>query len=254
MLIHRVGLEIANAGEKEDPKGNAALQTVCIDDKGQVSACDGLMWLRMGALVDEPDLFTTDELADLHPMRADRATLPIGVVRDFNAACKRGKSVDQVVVSSDEAGQTTLATADGKTTRTFLVKPGEAVFPNVDATLSKKPPMARVLLSVDLLRKLLRTLKSCDAKSVAFTIYGPADPIRIDANCMVDENKKLIEGAIMPMRDADAQEQPEKSTARVDDTHVSLTDTETGEVLFEGSGADLTAVASRIGRGDVAAL
>jgi hypothetical protein len=209
MLIYRKCLEIANAVENENPKGNVALQTVFFDEQGRVAATDGHLWLRVAALVNEPDLFTADALSDLSPLRAESIVLPSSVVKDFNAACKRG-SVDQFVISGGEDGQTVLASVDGKTTRTFLIKPGEVPFPNVEKTIPTKPPMVKVILGVDVLRKLLGVVKGCGGKSVNFTIYGDEEPIAVSARGVLGESAICeIDGAVMPMRAADESKDTE---------------------------------------------
>jgi len=248
MLIYRRSLEVANAAAKDDPKGNVALQTVSFDDQGRVAATDGHLWLRVAALVNEPDLFTSERLAELSPLRAESAVLPSAVVKDFNAACKRGGH-DHLVVSSGEDGQTTLATVDGKTTRTFLVKPGEQPFPAVDKTIPAKPVALRVLLSTDLLKKLIGTLRGLGASSVEFHFYSPIEPIRIGARGLIGKELCAIDGAVMPMRD-DASPEPEPSRPPKDDTQVELTDVSTGEVLFKGSAEQFQAAAHRAASAD----
>lgn len=89
--------------------------------------------------------------------------------------------------------------------------------------------------------KIVRVLKACKALSLKLGLpTDPTAPIHLTAYTVTG----AIDGALMPMRPHDPLPSPAPSSLSVvDETHVSLTDTDTGEVLFEGSGSDLQAAA-----------
>jgi len=266
MLIQRIGLEIARAAGT-DPKADDRFKSVYIDEDGRVTATDGHLWLRMDALTREPDLFVTDRLADLQPMRAEMAILPSDVVQDFVSACKQADA-EQIVLCKDDEGKATLATIDGHATRTFLVNPREHALIDFDkVSRHDGQPAVRVCLSIDVLRKLLSTLKACGARTVTMKIWDPASVINIetksyDADCFAN----AIVGGIMPMREPDTDttpQQPSKLPSTADTPEpppgplesmmtdaepkadVTIKNMATGEMVFSGTSDELTELAHR---------
>jgi hypothetical protein len=258
MLIARVGLEIANSAQKEDPKGgDNRLCVVQVDDRGRVAASDGHHWLRMDALVREPDLFLADRLADLQPLRAESAMLASDVVKDFNGACKLSRA-EQVVLCTDDVGTPTLCTIDGKATRTFLVTKREQLPFDFDK-LSRHDgqPVLSVTLSIDLLRRMLKTLSALGAETVKMTYWDWQSVIDIRAISLDPVTMgAVIDGGLMPMRDPDATVQsaklptndppPAPATPLLDNADQEANDqtavelrSADGTVLFSGSTADL---------------
>jgi hypothetical protein len=209
MLIQRIGLEIAAAAQQSDGKGGGdnRLQAVYFDDDGRVLASDGHLLVRMRALTKEPDLFLTERLAMLEPMRAISGILPADVVLDFNRACKKA-GCEQIVLSTDDDGKVTLCTVDGKATRTFLVEQKEIAQPlNFEKLL--EPAIGQkqqITFSVELLQKLLKVLAACGAGSVRLAITAATDPVHFRARSIDGE----VEGVVMPMHDPDADEQTTK--------------------------------------------
>jgi hypothetical protein len=230
MLIYRTALEIAHAALKEnEDEARFSLASVQLDDRGRICATDGHLWLRLAALVNEPDLFTVDQLAELQCLRAESVVLPSEVVKDFNSACKR-KGIDQIVVSVND-GLATLATADGKVKRSFEIKPEVRPFPNIERAVPQRPENT-VVLSVDLLRKLVKVLRAVDAGWVRLTFDERlgTNPIGVSAECILGNSQGstmcAIDGAIMPMRDPktepDWDDRVDDKSPPVDSTQPSL--------------------------------
>ena len=203
MLIHREALELAkNAAVSDD---GVAFATTCVnvDEDGRVMVTDVRHWLRMSAAVDEPNLF--DELADKGAgVASDGPVLvPAEVMQAFNAAMKKkskaGMPVPHVVVSQRD-GEITLASSDGKTKRAFRFDPVEGVqYPSLDRTVIAHEPVKSVLLSVELLHKIVRALRNCGAESVRLGLpSSPIGPISLSAETLTGR----IDGAFAPMRDA----------------------------------------------------
>lgn len=205
MLIHRIGLAIAGAAAKIDPKSNDnRFAAVLIDDRARLAATDGHLWLRMDAQCREPDLFIADKLSDLSPMRAETVVLPSDVLQDFEGACDKS-GAEQIVVCRDDVGQATLATIDGKTTRTFLVTPKEQAFPDLDRVSRHDGlPLVKITFGIDVLKKLIRTLAACSAEQVQFTIWDPVSVVNVRAIAREAEVfGNVIDGGLMPMRTPD---------------------------------------------------
>lgn len=244
MLIHRESLELA---KNAAPAGDGVpFTTSCVQvgEDGTVTVTDGSHWLRMKAAADEPNLF--DEIAESGTDDLDGPVMiPAEVVQAFNAAmkkrkAKKGMPVPHVIVAQQD-DRVTLRSSDGKTTRTFLMEAVDPnlVYPDVDRTVSVHRPTHHVTVSVDLLLKTVQTLKACGAEAVVLGLpRTPVAPIHISAWTPTGP----IDGAVMPMSER-ATEAIERPSGGVDEAHVSLVDTTTGEVLFEGSGSDLSRAA-----------
>jgi hypothetical protein len=202
MLIHREALELANnAAQGEDAP--FMLTCVNVSEDGSVTVTDGHHWLRMKAAADEPSLF--DEIAERDTEAlTGPALVPADVMSAFNASMKKrkskpGEAKPHVVVAQQE-NRVTLRSSDGKTTRTFLLEAvgADLKFPDVDRTVAAHVPVRRVVLGVDLLLLILRTLRACKVGTI--TLGLPAEdmaPISISAFSLTGP----IEGAIMPCRD-----------------------------------------------------
>lgn len=208
MLIHREALELArNCAPNED--GVPFTYTcVHITPDGAVTVTDGHHWLRMKAAADEPNLFdeiAEDGKADLE----EDVMVPGEIVEAFSAAMKKrkvkkGMPVPHVVVAKQDQ-HVTLCSSDGTTKRTFLIDSvgKDLVFPNVDKTVLAHVAERHIILSVDLLSVIVRTLRSCKADSIRLGLpASPAAPITINAFCETGP----ITGALMPMRDAEAMD------------------------------------------------
>ncbi len=201
MLIHRIGLEIHNAAGDEDSR--FTLSSVLITPDGSLTATDGHQFLRICAAVNEPDLFADEMQGDLPDGLDSAVILPADVAKAFLAASKRkkkkGQKTPQVVVAVQD-GKATLATADGKTKRTFVLEPDQATFPTVDRTIPKGTPRCKLALDVDVMLKVLTTLKRCGVDSFEALIYKPDSPIRITARTYIDDSEAIVDGCVMPMR------------------------------------------------------
>ena len=222
MLIHRAGLEIHNAAmtpeEAADTKYNLA--AIYITPDGSVAACDGRSWLRMCASVDSPDLFTEQLAGESSRGQLEQpVTIPADVAKAFLAASKRkakpGQKSQQLVVAIHE-GAVTLATADGKTRRTFIIDESDAApFPAFERTIPKGKAAVKLTLDIDLLLKMLGTLKRCGASACEWSIRGDETPIRITARVYRDDSESILDGVMMPMhppQDAD-DAKPDAETA-----------------------------------------
>lgn len=201
MLIHREALELARNASVDGDGVPFTITCVHITPDGAVTATDGHHFLRMNAVANEPNLF--DEIAEkgTEPLEAP-VLIPADVVKAFNAAMKKRKSkkgmpVPHVVVAQKK-DRITLASSDGKTVRTFLMEAIDPnlTFPDVDRVF--RPVTRSVVLGVDLLSALLKTLKSCGATGVKLGFpEGEAEAISVSAHTETG----LIDGAIMPMRE-----------------------------------------------------
>lgn len=205
MLIHREGLELATNTLTEEGATRFALGSIQVGTDGVVLASDGKACLRMAARVDEPTLFDdlaeedTDDLCDPVLIPADVATAFLASMKKCKA--KPGEAKSHVVVATRN-GQVTLRSSDGKATRTFLLESpsSDLRFPDVMRLLRQHRPGTRVVLSVDVMSQILRTLRAVKAMSFSFDIpadYDGANAIAVAAFC----DAGPIEGLIMPMRD-----------------------------------------------------
>lgn len=204
MLIHREALELArNAAEPGDgvPFSISCLK---VGEDGSVTVTDGRHWLRMAAAVTEPSLF--DELAQ-DGAGADSegpVLVPADVMQAFSAAMKKrkqkkGQPVPHVVVTQKDS-HVTLASSDGKTRRTFLLEAVDVEYPNVDRTILSHEPVREIVLNLDLLYLLTRTLKACGAVSLRLGIpHDERAPIRVSTMTTTGP----VDGAVMPMSKED---------------------------------------------------
>lgn len=201
MLIHREALELARNAADGDDARSYPITCLKVGEDGSVTVTDGHHWLRMQAAVDEPSLF--DELAETGAgAESDGPVLvPADVMLAFSAAMKKrkqkkGQPVPHVVVTQKD-NSITLASSDGKTKRTFLLDAVEGEYPNVDRTVLAHEPVRSIVLGVDLLYLLLRTLKACGAVSIKLGLPESEDAaIRVSTMTVTGP----IDGAIMPMR------------------------------------------------------
>jgi hypothetical protein len=233
MLIYRIGLEIYGEAAEEAQKGaRYNLTTVQVGPDGTIAACNGHQFLKMRAAADEPDLFTEERLGTLPATVLPWAvTVPADIVKAFLAASKRktkkGQKEQQVVIAVDDEA-ITLATADGKTKRTFLIDAAEDAFPPLEKILPKLVPTITLTLGVDEMVKLLTTLQRCRAAWFTFGYSEPGAPLHVTAQAMVGDKVVGIEGAFMPMNPA---------ALSLEATAPSQVDTVTGEILNEAPDA-----------------
>jgi hypothetical protein len=208
MLIHREALELSRNAAAGDDGVPFAISCLHVSEDGAVTVTDGHHWLRMQAAVDEPSLF--DELAEQGAGAESEGPVlvPADVMAAFSAAmkkrkAKKGQPVPHVVVTQ-KGNSVTLASSDGKTKRTFLLDAIEVEYPNVDRTVLAHAPVREVLLGVDLLYLMLRTLKACGAVSIRFGIPQSKEaPIRVSTVTATGP----IDGAIMPMKPGEQSEE-----------------------------------------------
>jgi hypothetical protein len=232
MLIRLEALELsANAGDA-DASDRFALHVIQVKGDGSVAVTDGTQLLRIHAAVTEPGLF--DALLPVEECGYDEDVLiDASDARDFKAACKKalqkagkksvadgGEPVHVVVAKADDT--MTLATADGVVERRFIIKQqAEPKYPDVER-LIPTGDTRDILVSVDLLLKMLRTLKPLRVRAVKLGITkDPMAAIKVSATSMAGE----IDGALMPMRDVEK-----------DDAKTPKVDASTGEIQSEGAG------------------
>jgi hypothetical protein len=212
MLIRLEALELAaNAGGAEG-SDRYALDCIQVQPNGDTIVTDGHHFLRIRAAVDEPSLFDA-----LLPKKERGSTEEVLVnaedAKAFKAACRRavkkskgGKKgkPEPIHVAVSKAGEAvTLATADGVTSRRFEMKERAAdmKYPDVQRTIPKGRKR-EILVSVDLLIRVLRTLKVLRCVGVEFSMTDrEMDPIVLKATSIVGD----IDGAIMPMRDVESK-------------------------------------------------
>lgn len=209
MLIRLEALELAaNAGESDD-SDRFALNSIQVKADGSVIVTDGWQILRIHAAVEEPGLF--DALLPAHERGFEGDVLIHAAdAKDFKAACRKalkragrksvaegGEPVHVVVAKEDD--QLTMATADGVVERRFVIKQptaDEPKYPNIERVLPTGDKH-EIIISVDLMMKLLRTLKRLNVKGVTLGLTDdPNKAISITAKSLCGD----IDGALMPMR------------------------------------------------------
>jgi hypothetical protein len=165
MVIHREALELARMAPTDDEGGHYALTCLLIEGDGHVVVCDGHQLIRVAGKVDEPSLFDSIIPAEERD-HAEPILLPAEAAQSFNAALKKrkkkkGEPTPHIVVSQD-GESVRLASADGKVTRRFDVKPPELPFPNIAAVMRPHAEVKRVTLGVDLMLTVLALTKLAD--------------------------------------------------------------------------------------------
>jgi hypothetical protein len=199
LLIHRNALEVVRLCEKPDDSTTPATTHVFVEEDGRISATDGTMVLRAKGMVEaEPNLFMADVIG---VDETARYTLPRDMVADFLKAW----GGDQVVVREDGAGAI-VETVDGQTSRRFESKSALIDAPNFDHVIRIADGSQRVVIAVDVLLTLARTLKAMGAASVRLSVLGgtaekhpPA--IHVEAKALLGDVFMDVDGALMPMRE-----------------------------------------------------
>lgn len=195
MLIHREALALAkNANAESD--GRFCLNFVRVTKEGHVIACDGHHFLRIKAKVDEPSLLDAmlPQVQDAELEDTD-ALIPADVLTAFAAAIGKMDDKAHVVIATTDA-TITLASTDGICERTFVSKAPDLPYPDVER-VTQRHPVVEVVLSVELLTKIVRTLKACGATSIRLGVKDADSAVGINAFC----DSGPIDGSIMPMRD-----------------------------------------------------
>lgn len=205
MLIRLEALELAANATSEDTR--FALDCIQVQANGDVVATDGHHFLRLRARVEEPTLFDVF-LPKAEQESTEEVLVNAEDAKAFKSACKRaikkaakGKKgkPDPIHVAVSRVGEAvTLATADGVTSRRFEMKEREDLkYPDVNRTIPRGKKR-EILLGVDLLIQVLRTLKALKCVGVTLALTDqPDQAIVLRSNSIVGE----IDGALMPMRD-----------------------------------------------------
>lgn len=200
MLIHREALELSRMAPSDDEGGQYALTCLLIEADGHVVVCDGHQLIRVAGQVDEPSLFDSLIPADERE-HSEPILLPAEAAQSFNAALKKrrkkkGEPTPHIVVSQD-GNAVRLASADGKVTRRFEVKPPELPFPNIATVMRKHVTAKRVTLGVDLMLTILKALKGCGCPSITLDFAeGETSPVHFRA---FSDPMGPVEGVVMPM-------------------------------------------------------
>lgn len=208
MLIHREALELARMAPDEDEGGALALSCLMIEPDGHVVVCDGHQLIRVAGAVDEPSLFDSLIPADERE-HADPILLPAEAAQSFAAALKKrkkkkGEPTPHLVVSQT-GDAIRLASADGKVTRRFEVKPPELPYPNYATLMRPHTEVKRVTLGVDLMLTVLKALKGCGCTSMTLSLAASdTAPVKIDA---FSTPMGPVEGLVMPMRTGDEKDE-----------------------------------------------
>lgn len=241
MLIRLEALELAaNVGDS-DASDRYGLNYLQARGDGSVVATDGTQLLRIQAKAEEPTLFDAELPEDERGFDGD-VLIEAGEARDFKSACRKamkrlGKTHEPVhVVIARDGDDLTMATADGIVTRRFVIhQPDAPQYPAVDRLLSDTSERREITLSVDLLIKMLRTLRRLSVKSVTL---GLSDEASSAIYLRAQSATGIIDGALM----VDTQEKAEARPA-FDGHGAEIVNAETGEVLAEfngGLGAEAT--------------
>jgi hypothetical protein len=180
MLIRLEALELAaNVGDS-DASDRYGLNYLQARGDGSVVATDGTQLLRIQAKAEEPTLFDAELPEDERGFDGD-VLIEAGEARDFKSACRKAmkrlrKTHEPVhVVIARDGDDLTMATADGIVTRRFVIhQPDAPQYPAVDRLLSDTSERREITLSVDLLIKMLRTLRRLHVKSVTLGLSDEA--------------------------------------------------------------------------------
>lgn len=233
MLIRLEALELfANAGSADD-SDRYGLHMLQVRPDGSVVVTDGTALLRIHAAVEEPGLFDALLPAEERGYEGE-VLIDATDARDFKAACKKalkragrksvadgGEPVHVVVARIDDG--LTLGTADGIVERRFVIKQdSDLKYPDVDRVMPTDTTR-HILVSVDLLLKMLKTLKRLRVPSVRLGLTDRANrPITIEADSLAGK----IDGCLMPMRDEEHKEEPletvDTSTGEIAPVHASV--------------------------------
>lgn len=230
MLIRLEALELcANAGAPAD-SDRFNLHLLQVQPDGAVVTTDGFQILRIKAAVEEPGLFDS-LLPESERGYEGEVLIDATDARDFKAACAKalkragrksvaegGEPVHVVVAKSGE--EMTLATADGVVERRFTIKQpnSDQKFPSIERVMEQIDPDRSITVSVDLMIRMLRTLKKLRVKAVKLGMPEQSNrAILITAKSLAGD----IDGALMPMRDEDEKPAGPKGES---------VDTSTGEI------------------------
>jgi hypothetical protein len=185
----------------DDEGGKFALTCLMIEADGHVVVCDGHQLIRVHGRVDEPSLF--DSLIPVEEReQAEPILLPSEAAQSFNAALKKrkkkkGEPTPHIVVSQDDDQTVRIASADGKVTRRFDVKPSELPFPNYKRLMGPHDTAKRVTLGIDLMLDVLRALKGCGCDSVTLDMaQADGTPVKLSA---FSEPMGPVEALVMPL-------------------------------------------------------
>ena len=228
MLIRLEALELAAQAATQDATGQTPLSVIHIAPDGSVTACDGFQLLRLQANVTEPGLFDALLPEEERGYEGD-VLVDAGDARDFRAACKKAlkrtgkkaQSVDPihvVVAKVDES--LTLATQDGTVERRFVIRPPdeEIKYPNV-AKIIPRDADRQITVSVDLMLKLMRTLKKLRVQGVTLGLSkDPMRAISIQARCLAGD----LDGALMPMRTDETKSAPDGVDPETGEIHEAV--------------------------------
>jgi hypothetical protein len=212
MLIHREALEVVRLCEKPGDQIAPVATYVFVDDDGRVMATDGHMVLRATGLVkEEPDLFMKDVRgAD----ELSHHALPEELVIDFLKAWRGEQVILREGPCDDGKGPSILETLDGRTSRRFDSKLAGAVdSPNFNSVIKQPKNPRTVVVSVEFLLTITRCLKAMGVKSLKCSIGSEANaPVFLEGKAFVGKNLQELEidGALMPMRDTDAEDAKKK--------------------------------------------
>lgn len=212
MLIRLEALELAANAASADVADRYALNCIQVLPDGAVVVTDGTYMLRIQAAVKEPGLFDALLPAEERGYEGE-VLINADDARDFKAACRKalkkagrkpvsegGEPVHVVVARAEET--LTMATADGVVERRFVIKDSadERAYPDVEKVIPQGTKR-EITLSVELLTKMLRTLRRLNAKAVTLGLTkDPQAAISLRATTLAGE----IDGALMPMRTEDA--------------------------------------------------
>lgn len=202
MLIHREALELAKlAADDNEDLGNKSLACLKVEGNGHVTVTDGHVLMRLAAKMEEPGLF--DEVLDVDERNSrDVVLLPANAAAAFNAAMKKrkrkkGQASPGVAISQGDA-LIKLASSDGITTQRFEIKPLDTEqFPDPAKIFKSHVTTLEIVLGIDLLLDVLKTLKAVGASSVRLHLPAePVSPVKVTAMSEVG----TLEGVLMPMR------------------------------------------------------
>lgn len=216
MLIRLEALELAANAADDNVGSDFALNAIQVKGDGSVVVTDGTQMLRIRAAASEPGLF--DALLPVEERGYDEDVLVDAAdAKDFKAACRKalkkagkkrvedgGEPVHVVIAKIDDS--LTLATQDGIVERRFVIKQSvDAKYPDVTRVIPTDVSR-EIVVSIDLLLKMLRTLKRLRCGSVRLGLTNnPNKPITVSALSLAGE----IDGCLMPMRDDSAKHAPD---------------------------------------------
>jgi len=211
MLIKKKHLNVVGAASND--LFRVALNGVLVEGDGSLVACDGHILLKVAPAADDPKNFPAiegcnpveDEGVVLQPFILSTDT--VNQLKKAGGKPSRYKpilnNIALDVAQTNANGNAVMAVTDLETPQVFRPKKVDGQFPDyTKAVPAKGQNNLRIGWTVEVLEKMVKTLKALDCETFAMEIDTKSStdnlsPVRIDA---MTTDSYPIEGAIMPCR------------------------------------------------------